>query len=133
VRNRINARIITATARHRSAARSRPLCLLWPLVNNDSDERKAMAAVSYEELDQLVCELLPERTVLSLINASFTNVNYTTYTFPAHGGGGHGTTVAYACQATNSPGTSGLLASLGLASQNPYSSMTCMPAAVVSR
>jgi hypothetical protein len=91
-----------------------------------------MYAVSYEELDQLAGELLPERTVLSLVNMFFTNANYTTYAFPAHGDGGHGATVAYACQAANSPGTAGLLGSLGLGSQNPYSSMTCMPAAVVS-
>lgn len=94
-----------------------------------------MSVVSYEQLDRLAGELLPERTVLSLINISFSNVHNATYEFPAGGGhgaagGGHGTTVAYACQATDSPGTQGVLGSLGLGS-SPYSSMTCMPAAVV--
>jgi hypothetical protein len=94
-----------------------------------SAERKAMSVVSYEQLDRLAGELLPERTVLSLVNISFSNVHNTTYKFPA--GGGHGATVAYACQATDSPGTPGVLGSLGLGSSNPYSSMTCIPAAVV--
>lgn len=93
-----------------------------------------MSAVSFEELDQLAGELLPERTVLSLVTVVYNNT--TNYTFPsgqsAAQGGGQGTTVADACQATNSPGTPGLLGSLGLGSSAPSSSVTCVPAAVVS-
>jgi hypothetical protein len=86
-----------------------------------------MSAISLAELDQLAGELLPERTVLSLVNVSVLNTSSNaTYVYPS---GGNGSTVAYACQATNSPGTPGLLGSLGLGSANPSSSMTCIPAA----
>lgn len=92
-----------------------------------------MTAVSFEELDELGGEVLPERAVLSLIDLSGMQVNLlnsssnTSYTLPA--GNGH---VAYACQATNTPGTPGLLGSLGLGSANPSSSLTCIPAAVTN-
>lgn len=69
---------------------------------------------------------------MSLVNLSFTHVNNTAYEFPAHDGNGPGTAVAYACQATNSPGTPGLLGSLALGLQDLYSSMTCIPAAIAS-
>lgn len=93
-----------------------------------------MSAVSYEELNELSGDLLPERALLSLINLSISNIgsSSTTYTYPP-AAGGQGSTVAYACQATNSPGTPGLLGSLGLGSSSPQSTMTCIPAAITSR
>lgn len=90
-----------------------------------------MAQVSFAELDALAGEVLPERAVLSLIDLSGMKVNVlnsssnSSYAMPA--GNGH---VAYACQATDSSGTPGVLGALGFGSANPGSSMTCIPAAV---
>lgn len=91
-----------------------------------------MSAVSYAELDQLGGEMLPERAVLGIVSTPFNNYNpggagqgSTTVVI----GGGHSTTLS-ACQATNSSGTPGLLGALGLGSNNPTSSLTCIPAAV---
>lgn len=69
---------------------------------------------SYADLDRLAPEVLPERLLLST------------------GGGGGSTTIVYACQATYSPGTAGLLGT-GLLAQAPYSSMTCVPGTVVQQ
>jgi hypothetical protein len=95
-----------------------------------------MPAVSYAELDRLGGELLPERAVLGIVSTPFNNNN------PGGAGGGSTTVVVSnsgdhgaalsACQATNSPGTPGLLGSLGLGSANPGQSMTCVPAAVTN-
>jgi hypothetical protein len=93
-------------------------------------ERKPMSAVSFAELDCLSGELLPGRTVLSLIGVIPGNVGSgTAHAVP--GGGGHGATVAYACQAANSAATPGLVGALGLG-EPAQSSLTCVPAAVVS-
>ncbi|GAA4240599.1 hypothetical protein GCM10022254_65910 [Actinomadura meridiana] len=75
---------------------------------------------SYADLDRLAPEVLPERLALSAA-APF-------------GGGGDGgsTTIVYACQATYSPGTTGLLGT-GLFAQAPYSSLTCVPGTVVQQ
>jgi hypothetical protein len=86
--------------------------------------------IEFPELAGLAGEVLPERAALSVVDLSGTRINVlsssnsTSYTAPAGGGD-----VAYACQATNSPGTPGLLGSLGLGSANPSSAMTCIPAA----
>ena len=85
--------------------------------------------VTYDALDQLSGEVLPERVVLSTVA-------------PVQFGGGAaggpvvidnnnagGGAVVSACQATYSPGTPGLLGSLGLGSENPGSTLTCVPAA----
>ena len=70
--------------------------------------------LSYAELDRLDAEILPPRLALS-----------------APRGDGHGSTVVmYACQATYSPGTTGLLGT-GLLAQPAHSSLTCVPATVV--
>ncbi|MGP4027020.1 hypothetical protein [Actinomadura sp. 3N407] len=75
--------------------------------------------LSHSDLDRLAPEILPERLLLS--------------TFLPHGGGGSGsTTVVYACQATYSPGTTGLLGT-GLFAQPAYSTLTCVPGAVVQQ
>ncbi|QKW34456.1 hypothetical protein HUT06_10815 [Actinomadura sp. NAK00032] len=65
--------------------------------------------LSYSDLDQLSGEVLPPRLALS---------------------SGGDTVVMYACQATYSSGTTGLLGS-GLFAQPAYSTMTCVPATVV--
>src|SRR5579875_4004162 len=77
-----------------------------------------MSAISFAELEQVSGELLPARTVLSLVDA-------------LPGGGGHGTTVAYACHATSSAGTPGLVGALGLG-EPAHSSLTCTPTAIFS-
>lgn len=70
--------------------------------------------LTYAELDRLTGEVLPQRLALS-----------------ARAGGGHGDTeVFYACQATQSAGTTGLLGT-GLLAEAPTSTVTCVPAVVV--
>lgn len=73
--------------------------------------------ISYAELDRLDAELLPPRLAMSA---------------PRGDGGDGSTTVMYACQATYSPGTTGLLGT-GLLAQPPHSTLTCVPATVVDR
>lgn len=65
---------------------------------------------TYAELDRLTGEVLPQRFAMS--------------------GGGGDTVVFYACQATYSAGTTGLLGT-GLLAQPPHSTLTCVPATVV--
>jgi hypothetical protein len=86
------------------------------------------------ELEALDGEVLPDRTVLSsLISISGVNVNILTSTntsssvMPAGNGD-----IAYACQATSSPGSAGVLGLLGLGSSSPSSGMTCVPAAIIT-
>ncbi|TDD39231.1 hypothetical protein E1287_03780 [Actinomadura sp. KC06] len=74
--------------------------------------------VSYADLDRLVPEVLPGRLLLSAA-------------VPLGGDDGS-TTIVYACQATHSPGTAGLLGT-GLFAQAPYSSLTCVPGTVVQQ
>ncbi|MEV4002152.1 hypothetical protein [Actinomadura sp. NPDC049753] len=71
--------------------------------------------LTYAELDRLTAEVLPRRLALS-----------------ARPGGGHGgdTEVFYACQATQSAGTTGLLGT-GLLAEAPASTVSCIPAVVV--
>lgn len=73
--------------------------------------------ISYRELDQFAGELLPDRTVLSTVS-------------DMSGGSDDGTTVLYSCQTTYSPGTQGLLGTIGLG-QNPTYTQTCTPAGIV--
>ena len=73
--------------------------------------------VSYAELDRLSPEVLPPRLLLS--------------TLAPQGGGDGTTTITYACQATYSHGTTGLLGT-GLLAQPAYSTMTCVPGTVVT-
>jgi hypothetical protein len=86
-----------------------------------------MSAISYEVLDKLTGELLPERTALGTVSTAFNNAGM--------GGGmwGHneGTTVVSACSAGNHDGTPGLVGLLGLG-YNPDRTFTCIPAAVAS-
>ncbi|MEU4825840.1 hypothetical protein ACLQ2P_20595 [Actinomadura citrea] len=71
--------------------------------------------LTYAELDRLTGEVLPRRFALSAGNG---------------GGDGGDTEVFYACQATQSAGTSGLLGT-GLLAEAPTSTVTCVPAVVV--
>ena len=73
--------------------------------------------LSYADLDRLDPEVLPGRLLLSTA-------------MPQGGQGSGDTTVVYACQATYSPGTPGVLGT-GLLAQAPYSSLTCVPGTVV--
>ncbi|GAA0467885.1 hypothetical protein ACFQ2B_07845 [Streptomyces stramineus] len=106
-------------------------------------------AISFEELDAVTGEVLPERTVMGIMA---TPLNFAD---PGDGGAGagasssssatssgggvvshapsdHGTTALSSCQAVDRQGTPGLLGSLGLPSTNPTTSMTCTPAAISS-
>ncbi|MFA1544809.1 hypothetical protein [Actinomadura chokoriensis] len=66
--------------------------------------------ISYAALDRLDAEILPPRLAMS-----------------APRGGEDSTAVAYACQTTYSPGTTGLLGT-GLLAEAPYSTLSCVPA-----
>jgi hypothetical protein len=96
------------------------------------------APISIADLDRLSGELLPERSVLSVIEVSNVYVGGRDVTGPTStstsggsgGGDGAGSTALSSCTTTSSPGTPGLLGSLGLGSSQPYTSVTCTPAAV---
>ncbi|OEV04755.1 hypothetical protein [Streptomyces oceani] len=93
-----------------------------------------MTGISYQELDALSGEVLPGKTLLSLVTFNVDNSRHT-YNFPegdGKGGDGGGTTVAYACQSERVHGTPGALGSLGLGSNNPSSGITCVPGTVTS-
>jgi hypothetical protein len=99
--------------------------------------------ISDEALDQLTGEVLPERVVLSTVappDGGTTSVNNYLQGAPnggaaapvAGGGVAHGgAAISSTCVASNSPGTPGLLGSLGLGSSNPGSSVTCSPSSSV--
>ncbi|GHG45901.1 hypothetical protein [Streptomyces griseocarneus] len=107
-------------------------------------------AISFEELDNIAGEVLPERTVMGIIatplafadpgpNGSGAGAGASSSSAASGGGVGgvfappadhHGTTMLAACQAVDRQGTPGLLGSLGLPSTNPTTSMTCMPTAI---
>ncbi|MGA8116589.1 MAG: hypothetical protein WCA46_23365 [Actinocatenispora sp.] len=80
-----------------------------------------MSAISFEELDQLAGEMLPERAVLSTV---------TPFAGGPEGGGnlaiadgGHsGPTISSACQAVNNGPLAGMLGG--------SNSLTCVPAAI---
>lgn len=96
-----------------------------------------MSNISFEELEGLTGEMLPERQVLSTV-VPFNNVggghgadggSSASSSAVALGGGGsdqNGITSS-ACQAERVHGTPGLIGALGLGSNNPSSGMTCVP------
>ncbi|MET0188768.1 hypothetical protein [Pseudonocardia sediminis] len=94
--------------------------------------------VNQADLDMLVGEVLPQRTVLSTVTTPFNNAGgagggpSSAAAAAAGGAGGDsgGTTALSSCQTTYSAGTPGLLGSLGLGSANPGSTTTCVPTAV---
>ncbi|MEV5375085.1 MULTISPECIES: hypothetical protein [Streptomyces] len=109
-------------------------------------------AISFEELDTVAGEVLPERTVMGVVatplaapygdgdGGSGAGAGSSSSSSAAATGGGvfapqphdHGTVALSACQSTNHPGTPGLFGSLGLPSTAPASDLTCIPAAVAS-
>lgn len=110
-------------------------------------------AISFEELDQVAGELLPERTVMGVIatplalagpdgdggGAGAGAGSSSSSSATASGGGvyapapsDHGTTILSNCQSVDRPQTAGLLGSLGLPSQNSTNVVTCTPAAIAS-
>ncbi|MEV5506831.1 hypothetical protein [Streptomyces orinoci] len=86
------------------------------------------SAVTFWELDRIAGEPLPPRTVLSTVAPP--GADHPLYRMLVRSE--HGTTVAYACQYRQDPGSPGLLAALGLASSTPGYTMSCIPAAVSS-
>lgn len=94
-----------------------------------------MGAVNFADLVGLAGEVLPERAVMSLVNLTVNNgAGAGSVSHPSSGGhgGGHGATEMASCTSTSSPGTPGLLGSLGLGSSQPYTSVTCVPSTVAS-
>ncbi|MBT2387720.1 hypothetical protein [Streptomyces sp. ISL-11] len=109
-------------------------------------------AISFEELDTVTGEMLPERTVMGIVatplalagpggdGGSGAGAGSSSSSSATASGGGvfapapsdHGTTVLSACQSVDRPGTPGLLGSLGLPSTAPTTSVTCTPAAISS-
>ncbi|MFE0041965.1 hypothetical protein [Streptomyces albireticuli] len=109
--------------------------------------------ISFEELDGVAGEVLPERTVMGVVAAP---LNYAPFgegdggagagagsssSSSAASGGGvvnapaphdHGATMLSACQSVDRQQPAGLLSSLGLPSQNPATGLHCVPAAVAS-
>lgn len=103
--------------------------------------------ISFEELDKIAGEVLPERTVLGVLATPFnhgggpgSSAGAGSSSSAAATGGGvfapapsdHGTTMLSSCQAIDHPQPAGLLSSLSLNSQNPNTTFTCIPAAVSS-
>ncbi|WP_433477561.1 hypothetical protein ACQPZP_11170 [Spirillospora sp. CA-142024] len=75
--------------------------------------------LTYAELDRLTAEVLPRRLLLSAVMGG------------GHRGHDGQSEVYYACQATQSAGTTGLLGT-GLLAEAPHSTMTCVPAVVIT-
>ena len=105
-----------------------------------------MASISFQELDLLGGEVLPERTLLSTVTdfsgGGGSSGSAGSASSAAAAGGAGGDTVVIkdddgalspsARQSTYSTRTPRLLGSLGLGSSNPDSSQTCTPTAVAT-
>ncbi|RSD22164.1 hypothetical protein [Amycolatopsis eburnea] len=91
-----------------------------------------MNDLSFDALDALTGEVLPERAVLGVVSTPFNNAGESGGNTTVVTGGNHGATAISACQSTHSEGTPGLLGSVGLGSNNPSESVTCTPGAVSS-
>ncbi|MFF7729268.1 hypothetical protein [Streptomyces sp. NPDC008001] len=109
-------------------------------------------AISFEELDTVMGEVLPERTVMGVVatplaapygdgdvgsgagagSSSSSSATASGGGVYAPGAADHGTTMLSACQSVDRQQTAGLFGSLGLPSQNPASGLHCIPAAVSS-
>ncbi|HEV2810504.1 MAG TPA: hypothetical protein VGV93_08950 [Acidimicrobiales bacterium] len=84
--------------------------------------------VSFHDLDQMAAEVLPERTVLSVIVTPAGGGGGI-----SDGGGGGGTVVMSACTTSNTytnPGVLGVLAPQ--VQQGPIQTMSCTPAAIAT-
>lgn len=82
-----------------------------------------MSAISFEELDHLAGEMLPERAVLSTVSP-FAGGPERGGNLAIADGGDHGTTIGSACQAVNNAPLAGLLGG--------NNSLTCIPAAIAN-
>lgn len=113
-----------------------------PALSQEQERDPPMdSSISYQQLDTLNGDVLPERAVLSLVTVSPSGGGGSESSAPAPTPGnspstyvvsdGQGGTVYYACQTTSSPGSQGLLGDAGLGTP-PYSTTTCMPAAATS-
>ncbi|MBB5119117.1 hypothetical protein AF335_15575 [Streptomyces eurocidicus] len=108
-------------------------------------------AISFEELDGVAGELLPERTVMGIVAAPLAygpdgdggagaGAGSSSSSSATASGGGvyappapdHGTTMLAACQSVDRQQNAGLLSALGLNAQNPATGLHCVPAAVSS-
>ncbi len=85
--------------------------------------------VSLADLEHLGGEVLPPRTVLSVVDLTVNNGPGAgaVSSSPAPAAGGGGADHPQSCTTTSSPGTPGLLGSLGLGSSQPHTSVTCVP------
>ncbi|KAB2369558.1 hypothetical protein [Actinomadura montaniterrae] len=84
---------------------------------------------SYDELDRLSGEVLPERAVLSTLLSGGGDNGNKNININDGGSGGADGEVAYACQYTHSTGTPGLLGT-GLFAEPGYTTTTCVPVVV---
>ncbi|NKZ04715.1 hypothetical protein [Actinomadura latina] len=95
-----------------------------------------MKSFSYTELDLLAGEVLPERAVLStlLVGGGGDDDNHNFNLNAGHGGGDDDSTtiVQNSCVSTNNQQNAGLLSALGLASQNPTSTHSCLPGTAIA-
>ncbi|HEV2069050.1 MAG TPA: hypothetical protein VGR26_04580 [Acidimicrobiales bacterium] len=85
--------------------------------------------VSFHELDQMAAEVLPERTVLSVIVTPAGGGGG----ISDGGGGGGSTVIASSCTTSNTytnPGVLGVLAPQ--VQQGPIQTMTCIPSAIAT-
>lgn len=94
-------------------------------------------------LADLSGEVLPERALLGVVATPFhtTGAEGSSSSSAAassggntviYDGGNHGSATVSACQATHAEGTPGLTGTLGLGSNNPSESMTCVPASTAT-
>ncbi|GHF10382.1 hypothetical protein GCM10017786_50070 [Amycolatopsis deserti] len=91
-------------------------------------------------LADLTGEVLPERAVLGVVATPFSGGSSASSSSAAaaggntviYDGGNHGAVSTSACQATHAEGTPGLVGSLGLGSNNPSESLTCVPASTAT-
>ncbi len=95
-----------------------------------------MKSFSYTELDLLVSEVLPERAVLStlLVGGGADDNDNHNFNLVGHGGGDNDSTVIsqQSCSVVNNQQNAGLLSALGIASQNPTSTHSCLPGTAIA-
>ncbi|WP_396445659.1 hypothetical protein [Actinomadura sp.] len=94
-----------------------------------------MKSFSYTELDLLAGEVLPERAVLStlLVGGGDDTDNHNFNLNAGHGGGDDSTVLSQqSCSVVNNQQNAGLLSALGVASQNPTSTHSCLPGTAIA-
>ncbi|MEU5988357.1 hypothetical protein ABZ806_05230 [Spirillospora sp. NPDC047418] len=93
-----------------------------------------MKSFSYTELDMMAGEVLPERAVLStLLVGGGADDNHNFNLNGGHGGGDDSTVLSQqSCSVVNNQQNAGLLSALGIASQNPTSTHSCLPGTAIA-